>query len=100
MSRNGRTVGSVDRPDQPDEPSRAERTRDATTARSQMREMPDPDERGRAYEATRAHISAETAERAGQGPPPDTTGQGRERGELPGVRAAWADHGGGQTQRA
>ena len=52
-------MGSVDLPDQSDEPSRAERARDASAARSQMREMPDPDERGRAYEATRVHASAD-----------------------------------------
>ena len=41
----------MDLPDQPDEASRAERARDASAARPQKREMPDPDERGRAYEA-------------------------------------------------
>jgi hypothetical protein len=76
-------VGSVDLPDQPDEPSRAERARDARAARSQMREMPDPDERGRAYEATRAHVSAETA---------DATEHGRYWDEVPRFRKMWADH--------
>jgi hypothetical protein len=76
-------VGSVDLPDQPDEPSRAERARDASAARSQMREMPDPDERGRAYEATRAHVSAETA---------DATEHGRYWDEVPRFRKMWADH--------
>ena len=76
-------MGSVDLPDQPDEPSRAERARDASAARSQMREMPDPDERGRAYEATRAHVSAETA---------DATEHGRYWDEVPRFRKMWADH--------
>jgi hypothetical protein len=49
----------VDLPDQPDETSRAERARDASAARPRKREMPDPDERGRAYEATRVHASAD-----------------------------------------
>jgi hypothetical protein len=82
----------VDLPDQPDEPGWAERARDASAARSQMREMPDPDERGRAYEATRAHVSAETAERAGQARPPDATERGRYWDEAPRFREMWADH--------
>jgi hypothetical protein len=57
-----------------------------------MREMPDPDERGRAYEATRAHVSAETAKRAGQGRPPDATERGRYWDEVPKFREMWADH--------
>ncbi len=81
----------MDLPDQPDEPGRAGRARDASAARSQMRDMPDPDERGRAYEATRAH-AAQTAERAGPGRPPDATGQGSYRDEVPRFRQMWADH--------
>ena len=73
-------MGSVDLPDQPDEPSRAERARDASPARPQMHEMPDPDERGRAYEATRAHVSA------------DATDQGRYWDKVPRFRQMWADH--------
>ena len=67
-------------PDQPDEPSRAERAR---AARPRMREMPDPDERGRAYGATRAHASAET---------PDAPGQGSYWDKIPKFRQTWADH--------
>ena len=52
----------MDLPDQPDVPDRAERARDASAARAQMREMPDPDERGWTYEAARAHVSADTTE--------------------------------------
>ena len=73
-------MGSVDLPDQPDEPSRAERARDASTARPQTREIPDPDERGRAYEATRVHVCA------------DATGQGSYWDEVPKFRQMWADH--------
>src|SRR5438552_2726318 len=95
----GGPVGSVDLPDQSDEPSRAERARDACAARSQMREMPDPDERGRAYEATRAHVSAETAERAGQGRPPDAAEQGSYWDEVPRFREMWAGHEGRWPER-
>jgi hypothetical protein len=73
-------VGSVDLPDQPDEPSRAERAREASPARPQMRETPDPDERGRAYEAARVHVSA------------DATDQGSYWDKVPGFRQMWADH--------
>lgn len=71
---------SVDLPDQPDIPDRAERARDASAARPQMREMPDPDERGRAYEAARAHVSA------------DTTEHGSYWAEVPRFTQMWADH--------
>jgi hypothetical protein len=70
----------VDLPDQPDEPSRSERARDASTGRTQMRELPDPDERGRAYQAMRAHVSADAAE------------QGSYWDEVPRFRQMWADH--------
>src|SRR5690348_10010277 len=71
---------SVDLPDQPDVPDRAKRARDASAARPQMREMPDPDERGRAYEAARAHVSA------------DTTEHGSYWAEVPRFTQMWADH--------
>jgi hypothetical protein len=45
-----------------------------------MREMPDPDERGRVYEATRAHVSA------------DATEHGRYWDEVPRFTQMWADH--------
>jgi hypothetical protein len=70
----------VDLPDQPDELSRADRARDARAGRPQMREMPDPDERGRAYEATRAHVSADAAE------------QGSYWDKIPRFTQMWADH--------
>src|ERR1700750_451308 len=71
---------SVDLPDQPDVPDRANGARDASAARPQMREMPDPDERGRAYEAAWAHVSA------------DTTEHGSYWAEVPRFTQMWADH--------
>ena len=85
-------MGSVDVPDQPDEAGRAERARDASAARPQIREMPDPEERGRVYEAARAHVSAETAERAATSRQPDATEQGSYWDEVPKFREMWADH--------
>ena len=70
----------MDLPDQPDEASRAERARDASAARPQKREMPDPDERGRAYEATRVHASA------------DATEQGSYWDKVPRFGQMWAEH--------
>ena len=60
--------------------SRAERARDASAARPQKREMPDPDERGRAYEATRVHASA------------DATEQGSYWDKIPRFGQMWAEH--------
>jgi hypothetical protein len=62
-------VESLDQPDQPGEPTRLERAGggDADRPAPQSRELPDPDERGRVYEATRAHVSAETANEASAG---------------------------------
>jgi hypothetical protein len=70
-------VGSLDLPDQPDEAGRTERVeaRGADQPEAKPREMPDPDERGRAYEATRAHVSAET--------PAESAEEGRQPGEQP-----------------
>ena len=72
-------MGSIDLPDQPDEPSRAERARDASAARPQMRELPDPDERGRAYEVMRAHACA------------DATDQGSYWDKVPKFGQMWAE---------
>jgi hypothetical protein len=55
-------VGSVDLPDQPDGPDRTRHVRDSTAGAPRVRELPDPDERARAYEATRVYVSAETRE--------------------------------------
>jgi hypothetical protein len=56
----GSVVGALDLPSEADEPGRAEHTSDRGTDRATPREMPDPGERGRVYEAMRAHVSAET----------------------------------------
>jgi hypothetical protein len=47
--------------------------------------MPDPDERGRVYEAMRAHVSAETADEASR---PD----GADQREVARFKEAWDDH--------
>jgi hypothetical protein len=68
-------VGSLDRPDQPDEPGRAEQAdaRGPDRPTPKPRELPDPDERGRAYEAMLAHFSGRTADEASPGRRPDGT---------------------------
>ena len=70
-------MGSLDLPDQPDEPGRAEVARSGGAGRPRTPERPDPDERGRAYEAARAHVSAETAQDASSSRLPDGTDRRR-----------------------
>ena len=97
----GVSVGSMDLPDRPDEPRRAEHA-DAGRPAPRPREMPDPDERGRVYEAVRAHVSAETAEGAPPGQRPDGTDQRSYRDEAPRFleRKADLDERGPATRRA
>jgi hypothetical protein len=66
-------VGSLDLPDQPDEPRRMEHTGvgGADRPTPKPRDLPDPDERGRVYEATKMYASAETPEEASPGRRPD-----------------------------
>ena len=75
----------MDRPDQPDKPLRAMRDdaggADGNTHRS--RELPDPDERGRAYEEARAHASAEAPAEAPAGQRPDAGDQRGYWDEVP-----------------
>ena len=52
----------MDLPSEPEEPDRADHVRDRGADRPKARDVPDPDERGRAYETTRAHVSAEAAD--------------------------------------
>jgi hypothetical protein len=59
----------LDLPDEPEHPERAS-VDGADRSTPKRRELPDPDERGRIYEAMRAHASAETA-----GEPSDATGE-------------------------
>ena len=92
-------MGSLDLPDQPDEPRRAERA-DTDRQTPKPREQPDPDERGRYYEAMHALVSAETTaettEAAEQGPesgqPPDMPGQRGYRDDVPRFLDMWVDH--------
>jgi hypothetical protein len=60
-------VEALDLPSEPEEPGRAEHIRDRGAERPKARDRPDPDERGRLYEAMRAHVSAETRDEAGPG---------------------------------
>jgi hypothetical protein len=88
----------VDLPSEPEETGRVERAvKDGADLPSpKAREMPDPDERGRAYEAMRAHVSAETAEWSDRIPRPeqrcDDIGQPSYRGEVPRFLETWAKH--------
>jgi hypothetical protein len=94
-------VGFLDLPDHPDEPGRPEQgsTSGADRPTPKPRELPDPDERGRVYEAMRAYGSAETAKEssdaAGEsqhGKQADGAGQRGYRDELPRFTDMWADH--------
>jgi hypothetical protein len=88
----GRVVVASDLPSEADEPARAERPGDGGADRSKARELPDPDERSRAYEALRAHVSAETPPGASPDRRPDAGGQQGYWDEVPRFRDAWADH--------
>jgi hypothetical protein len=87
-------VGSLDLPDQPDEAGRTERVeaRGADQPEAKPREMPDPDERGRAYEATRAHVSAETPAEDSSGRQPDRSEEQTYRTEVPRFEQMWTEH--------
>ena len=111
-------MGSVDLPDQPDGPDRTRHVRDSTAGAPRIRELPDPDERARAYEAMRAYVSAETAEEASPGLQPGEGAQrsGRDQasqllepqadrekrpaGERQADRSAESDHRGGDLRPA
>lgn len=87
-------MGSLDLPDQPDKPLRAMRDAaggaDGNTHRP--REVPDPDERSRAYEAARAHVSAETPAEASPDKRPDAGDQRGYWDEVPRFQKMWANH--------
>jgi hypothetical protein len=87
-------VGSLDRPDQPDEPGRAEQAdaRGPDRPTPKPREQPDPDERGRAYEAMLAHFSAEVATEASPGRRTDGTERRSYWDEVPRFLEMRADH--------
>jgi len=87
-------VGSVDLPDQPDNDRRLEqadgRGPDRSTAKS--REMPDPDERDRAYDAIQAKVSAETPEQPSSYRRPEGPSGRTYRGEVPRFQEMRAEH--------
>jgi hypothetical protein len=91
-------VGSLDLPSDPEEPGRPERAGDGGADRPKptSREAPDPDERGRVYEAMRVRAEADRADRHEQVPGPDQrpdeTGQRGYRSEVPRFLRMWADH--------
>lgn len=78
-------MASLDRPDQPDETRRAEQAdiRGLDRPTPKPRELPDPDERGRAYEAMLAHFSVEASDAASPGRRPDGTDHRSYRNEVP-----------------
>jgi hypothetical protein len=87
-------LGSLDLPDEPDKPIQAMQADTGGTDRDgqRSRELPDPDERGRAYEAARTHVSAETSAEASPGRQPDAGDQRTYWDEVPRFAAMWAKH--------
>lgn len=84
-------MGSLDRPD---EPGRAEQVdaRGPDRPTPKPRELPDSDERGRAYEAMLAHFSGKTTTEASPGQQPDGTQRRSYQAEVPRHLDTWADH--------
>jgi hypothetical protein len=83
-----RAMTQMDLPSEPEESGRPEQASARVERLSpKSRELPDPDERGRVYEATRAHAAAEAAER-----PQEASGSGTYWNEVPRFRRMWADH--------
>lgn len=83
-----RAMTQMDLPSEPEESGRPEQASPGIERPSpKSRELPDPDERGRVYEATRAHAAAEAAER-----PQEASGSGTYWNEVPRFRRIWADH--------
>ena len=87
-------MGPLDLPDQQDEPGRAVHAHPdgPDRDRPRSRELPDPDERGLAYEAVRAHVSAETPAEASAGQRPDAGDQRSYWEEVPRFSKEWAEH--------
>lgn len=87
-------MGSLDLPDQPDEPERAERPgkRGGDRPPPSSRDLPDPDERTRHYEATRAYVSGEMEQHALPDQRADGTDHRRYRDEVPRYLDTWPDH--------
>jgi hypothetical protein len=87
-------MGVLDLRDEPDEPRQVEHadTHGKDRPTPKPREMPDPDERNRAFEAMQAHVSAETWEAAEQSCQPDGISPCSYRTEVPRFGQMWAEH--------
>jgi hypothetical protein len=86
-------LGPLDLPDEPSKPMRAMRADAGGEDRDthESRELPDPEERGRAYEAARAYVSATPAE-ASPSRQPDAGDQRSYWDEVPRFGDMWAKH--------
>jgi hypothetical protein len=85
-------VGALDLPSEPEDRGRAESAGYSGAVRGKTRDTPDPDERGRAYEAIQAHVSAETGDAAESSRHPDRTDTRNYWDEVPTFLGRWADH--------
>jgi hypothetical protein len=89
-------VSALDLPSEPEETARAERAGSNGADRPKAPEMPDPDERGQAYEAVRARVSAETRDEAEPAQEsdrrPEASDQRSYRTEVPRFLESWAKH--------
>jgi hypothetical protein len=85
-------VSALDLPSEPEEAAPAERVGDSGADRPSAREVSDPDERERAYEAIRTHVSAETRDGPEAGRPADGTDRRGYWDEVPRFLSMWAKH--------
>jgi hypothetical protein len=85
-------VRALDLPSEPEEPSRTERRDEGGPDRRKAREIPDPDERGRVYDAISDHVSAETWEVAEPARRPERTDKPGYWDSVPEFGGRWADH--------
>jgi hypothetical protein len=85
-------VSALDLPSGPEESGRPERSDDGGAYRLRIRDLPDPEERERAYEAIRAHVSVETLEEASPGRQTDGNDRRSYWDEVPRLFGSWAKH--------
>ena len=85
-------MGTLDLPSEPEEAGRAERSGKSGADRPITHEMPDPEERGRVYEAMRGNDQAETGNEAEPGRCPDGIDTRSYWEEAPRLLDMWADH--------
>ena len=85
-------MAALDLPSEPKEPGRAERHNEGGAARGKAREMPDPDERGRVYDAMQAHVSAETSAQLLPNRQPEGTGERTYRDDVSRFQEMRAEH--------